>query len=181
MVNSVLLFTVLGRVGAYTDGMRFYTSSDHKMGESILPTVLEMVGNTPMVRLDRLAKMEGLECELCECVETTYDKISEASYLQVSFFYSHIHIHMHTCTYIQAHTHTHTVAKCEFFNAGGSVKDMIGLRMILEAEKDGILKPGDTIITPTSGNTGWLHMYVCIRVMRTLADFNILFVCICQY
>ena len=45
-------------------------SSDHKMGESILPTVLEMVGNTPMVRLDRIAKMEGLECELCECVET---------------------------------------------------------------------------------------------------------------
>ncbi len=47
-----------------------------------------------------------------------------------------------------------SVAKCEYFNAGGSVKDRIGVRMIEEAEKDGILKPGDTIIEPTSGNTG---------------------------
>lgn len=46
------------------------------------------------------------------------------------------------------------VAKCEFFNAGGSVKDRIGLRMIEEAERAGQLKPGMTIIEPTSGNTG---------------------------
>jgi hypothetical protein len=46
------------------------------------------------------------------------------------------------------------VAKCEYFNAGGSVKDRIGKRMIEEAEKDGRLKPGCTIIEPTSGNTG---------------------------
>lgn len=46
------------------------------------------------------------------------------------------------------------LAKCEYFNAGGSVKDRIGLRMILEAERDGILQPGDYIIEPTSGNTG---------------------------
>ena len=46
------------------------------------------------------------------------------------------------------------VGKCEFFNAGGSVKDRIGVRMVEEAERDGILKPGDTIIEPTSGNTG---------------------------
>lgn len=44
--------------------------------------------------------------------------------------------------------------KCEFFNAGGSVKDRIGLRMMENAEKEGRIKPGYTIIEPTSGNTG---------------------------
>ena len=46
------------------------------------------------------------------------------------------------------------MAKCEFFNAGGSVKDRIALRMVEDAEKSGQLKAGDTIIEPTSGNTG---------------------------
>ena len=44
--------------------------------------------------------------------------------------------------------------KAEFFNPGGSVKDRICLNMINEAEKDGRLKPGGTIVEPTSGNTG---------------------------
>ena len=45
-------------------------------------------------------------------------------------------------------------AKCEFLNAGGSLKDRIGVRMIAEAEKEGRIKPGNTIIEATSGNTG---------------------------
>ena len=49
---------------------------------------------------------------------------------------------------------TPIIAKVEFFNPGGSVKDRIAFAMIEEAEKKGILKPGATIIEPTSGNTG---------------------------
>jgi cystathionine beta-synthase len=72
--------------------------------------VLELIGDTPLVKLERLMKLYDLPCEL--------------------------------------------FAKCEFFNAGGSVKDRIGLRMIEEAERSGRIKPGDVIIEPTSGNTG---------------------------
>ena len=49
---------------------------------------------------------------------------------------------------------TPIIAKVEYFNPGGSVKDRIALAMIEDAEKKGVLKPGATIIEPTSGNTG---------------------------
>ncbi|PKU41764.1 cystathionine beta-synthase-like isoform x1 [Limosa lapponica baueri] len=94
----------------------------------ILPSILNKVGNTPLVRINKIGKQYGLKCEL--------------------------------------------LAKCEFFNAGGSVKDRISLRMVEDAEKAGILKPGDTIIEPTSGNTGIglalaaaVKGYRCIIVM----------------
>jgi cystathionine beta-synthase len=74
----------------------------------ILDSIMDAVGWTPMVRLNRFAA--DLPCEL--------------------------------------------VAKCEFMNPGGSVKDRIGVRMLLDAEKAGRIKPGDTLIEPTSGNTG---------------------------
>ncbi|KAJ6263207.1 hypothetical protein Dda_1768 [Drechslerella dactyloides] len=60
-------------------------------------------------------------------------------------------------------------AKCEFFNAGGSVKDRIAKRMVLEAEKSGRIKPGDTLIEPTSGNTGiGLALVGAVRGYRTI-------------
>ncbi|MCC7011706.1 MAG: cystathionine beta-synthase [Planctomycetes bacterium] len=74
----------------------------------ILNSILESIGNTPMVRLRTIGHNTG--CEL--------------------------------------------LAKCEYLNAGGSVKDRIGRRMVEEAERKGRIKPGDTLIEPTSGNTG---------------------------
>jgi cystathionine beta-synthase len=55
---------------------------------------------------------------------------------------------------IGAATRTPIVAKVEYFNPGGSIKDRVAVRLVEAAERDGRLRPGGTIIEPTSGNTG---------------------------
>ncbi len=74
----------------------------------ILDNILQAVGNTPLVRLNRVGRETG--CEI--------------------------------------------LVKCEFMNPGGSVKDRIGRRMVEQAQEVGCITPGDTLIEPTSGNTG---------------------------
>ena len=90
------------------------------------PTVLELVGNTPLVRLQQIVPAGAAT----------------------------------------------VVVKLEYLNPGGSVKDRIGIKMIEAAEREGKLKPGGTIVEPTSGNTGTglaiaaaLKGYRCIFVM----------------
>ena len=60
-----------------------------------------------------------------------------------------------------AGVHADLLGKCEFFNPLSSVKDRIGLAMVLAAEKDGRIGPGATLVEPTSGNTGIALAFVC--------------------
>ena len=76
----------------------------------IATQLTELIGNTPLLELNKFSQAKGIE--------------------------------------------TPVIAKVEYFNPGGSVKDRIALAMIEDAEQRGILKPGATIIEPTSGNTG---------------------------
>jgi cysteine synthase A len=76
----------------------------------IYSSITETIGDTPLVRLDRIAKERGITAEI--------------------------------------------LLKLEFFNPIASVKDRIGVNMVDAMEADGTLKPGGTLIEPTSGNTG---------------------------
>src|SRR5216684_5683011 len=64
------------------------------------------------------------------------------------------------------------LAKVEYFNPGGSVKDRIAVRMVDEAEKAGVLKPGGTIVEPTSGNTG-----IGLALVAQERGYKCIFVC----
>src|SRR6478736_3173587 len=64
------------------------------------------------------------------------------------------------------------LAKVEYFNPGGSVKDRIALRMVEAAEASGELRPGGTIVEPTSGNTG-----VGLAIVAQRKGYQCVFIC----
>jgi cystathionine beta-synthase len=95
--------------------------------------VLDLVGNTPLIRLGTIERAEGIEATL--------------------------------------------LAKVEYLNPGGSVKDRPAVKMLEVAEREGLLKPGGTVVEPTSGNTGAglalaaaVKGYRCICVMPEKAS-----------
>lgn len=92
----------------------------------IANTLTELVGNTPLVALDKFAVASGAEAGS-------------------------------------------VIAKVEYFNPAGSVKDRIALAMVEDAEQKGILQPGSTIIEPTSGNTG-----VGLAFVSAVKGYNII-------
>lgn len=91
-----------------------YCASEKNM---IYNSITELIGGTPLLRLNRYEKSRALKAEI--------------------------------------------IAKLEYFNPAGSVKDRVALNMVLDAEEKGLLKAGGTIIEPTSGNTGIGLALVC--------------------
>jgi cystathionine beta-synthase len=100
--------------------------------DGILNYIYEAIGNTPMVRLNRVPQDEGIECQM--------------------------------------------FGKCEFMNPANSVKDRISCEMFLAAEREGKIKPGDTVIEATSGNAGigLACMAACkgYKMLITIPDKN---------
>jgi cysteine synthase A len=96
----------------------------------IYDSILDTIGDTPLVRMRKLAAETSCGAEL--------------------------------------------LGKCEFYNPLGSVKDRIGLAMVLSAEKEGRIAPGATLVEPTSGNTGIALAFVCAargyRLILTMPD-----------
>lgn len=96
------------------------------------------------MRINKITEEEGLECELRMFLEGKF----------IAGRNCRMMISLHLCVAFLLTAVILLVAKCEFFNSGGSVKDRIARRMVEEAELDGRLKPGGVLIEPTSGNTG---------------------------
>ncbi|MBM7866084.1 cysteine synthase A [Heliobacterium gestii] len=116
--------------------------------EKIAQDVSALIGNTPMVRLRRIVASS-------HAGETAHGnaKAGRAKSPAGS----------------DSGDAAEIVAKLETFNPGGSVKDRIGLSMIQDAEKRGLLKPGAVIVEPTSGNTGVaLAMVAAVRGYRLI-------------
>lgn len=113
-----------------THGLFFINNPKHHIMQNIKNNLTELIGKTPMMRLNGIERTNGSKAAI--------------------------------------------IAKLEMFNPGGSAKDRIALNMINDAEKKGILKPGATIIEPTSGNTGvglaWIAGLKGYRLILTMPE-----------
>jgi len=113
-----------------TTGGHTAVNLDRPLRGRIYDSIVETIGNTPLVRIPRIVAEEGITADIC--------------------------------------------LKLEFFNPIASVKDRIGVNMILAMEADGSLQPGGTVIEPTSGNTGIALAFMCAargyKLILTMPD-----------